>query len=414
MQAPTAARGSAALRATASRAAFRGTAAPRSAKCARRTPTAAPACACLDPTESRAARPSGPAGRTARSATTTPTAAPDLTVARRTAWGRGVAGRRLPPASLRAQRADSQPSAAADTARERTELSSARGHAPATGLPARPRSIAAARPPSAFASRRTSSAFRRFDEIRLPDSCGAAVLFPLTAPACANVGGRQLIWMSSMGPVRGRAVLVGLAGLCACARAGDGTNFRFPTDDGGLAGEVGSGDVGSSGSPDWSSGSSGSSSGANSGGSGSSDADAVASSGGGVACGPSCMGCCDVRGVCVAGLGDTACGAAGARCQDCTAIGTTCQAGGACTLGSSTGSSSGASSGSSSGASSEAGAGCRTGTSSSSCGRGTCAGCCDQAGNCHPGTSDSNCGSRSNCCADCNAANKTCNAGTCS
>ena len=224
----------------------------------------------------------------------------------------------------------------------------------------------------------------------------------------------QWIWMLSMGPVRGRAVLVGLAGLCACARAGDGTNFRFPTDDGGLAGEVGSGDVGSSGSPESSSGSSGSSSGANSGGSGSTDADAVASSGGGVACGPSCMGCCDARGMCVAGLGDTACGAAGARCQDCTAIGTTCQAGGACTLGSSTGSSSGASSGSSSGASSEGGAGCRTGTSSSSCGRGTCAGCCDQAGNCHPGTSNSNCGSRSNCCVDCNAANKTCNAGTCS
>jgi hypothetical protein len=161
---PTAARGSAASRATASSAAFPGTAAPRSAKCARRTPTAAPACACLGPTESRAASPSGPAARTARSATTTRTAAPDPTVAHRTAWGRGVAGRRLPRATLRAQRADSQPSAAADTARERAEPSSARGRAPATGLPARRVPIAAARPPSAFASRRTSSASRRFDE----------------------------------------------------------------------------------------------------------------------------------------------------------------------------------------------------------------------------------------------------------
>ena len=148
-------------------------------------------------------------------------------------------------------------------------------------------------------------------------------------------------------------------------------------------------------------------------------------------CASTCAGCCEAGGLCRFGTQSDACGANGAACQDCAALGQGCvsarcqgpppacgpaNCGGCC----------------------EAGA-CRTGRDVAACGAGgitcqncssagricnqpgsycafiptcgavTCpSGCCDAQGNCRSGRTDAECGSTGQRCVDCTSTAQAC------
>jgi hypothetical protein len=125
---------------------------------------------------------------------------------------------------------------------------------------------------------------------------------------------------------------------------------------------------------------------------------------GSAVCDPSCRGCCDSTQTCVSGSSDTACGQGGGPCQDCNAVGSTCQAGGLCMVVNS-GSSSGGVSSSSSGSSGSGGTG---GSSGGGCSPASCATGCCQGGTCHSGGSDFHCGTGGATCVDCTTTMQNC------
>jgi len=101
---------------------------------------------------------------------------------------------------------------------------------------------------------------------------------------------------------------------------------------------------------------------------------------GGVSCGTATCGTCCEGSQCVSSIDDTACGAGGVKCADCSAQGKTCdQNFGAC-------------------------------VSSSTCGPSSCGTGCCKADTCTKGDQDAACGTGGGACADCTVGGKTCGA----
>ncbi len=116
--------------------------------------------------------------------------------------------------------------------------------------------------------------------------------------------------------------------------------------------------------------------------SGSAGQGGTAGVGGGPGCDPSCLGCCEPSGACVAGDQINACGLGGVRCTDCGVLGFDCQNGA-----------------------------CRG--KPPECTNMTCSGCCDATGVCRSGAESEACGSSGSACVDCAARGEGCKAGAC-